>query len=484
MPITIGLDLGTTSISAVAVDALAGDVIASTSLPNTADTTSPEDRARGRSEWDIRRMAAIGCAAIRACIEALGTRRAEVAGLGLTGQQHGVVIVDDDLAPLSAFINWQDQRGEEAAPGCDQTFTQRAVELAGPDATQRAGCTLATGFMGTTLFWMQATGVVPPQGTACFAADFVASWLTGRPPITDPTHGASSGLLDLHTRTWDAATIAALGLPRALFPAVGEAGDLLGGLRPAAADATGLPEGLPVFIALGDNQASFLGSAGCRADAVLVNVGTGAQVARRADRVCESPALETRPFPRGGYLLVHASLSGGKSYAVLDGFFRRVARDVLGADDPGTLYDRMNALALTVPRDADGLRCAPDFAGSRSDPDQRASFTGVSDRNFTPAHLVRAVLEGLARSFYEGYNSIRAATGSDCTRLVGAGNGLRENAALAGIVAEEFGLPLALPAHREEAAYGAALVAAFGADIWPSLPDAAEIIEYEAARRV
>ena len=137
-----------------------------------------------------------------------------------------------------------------------------------------------------------------------------------------------------------------------------------------------------------------------------------------------------------------------------------------------------------MPPGADGLRCDPSFAGSRDDPDRRASFTGVSERNFTPAHLVRALLEGLARSFREGYDDIRAATGSDCTRLVGAGNGLRENPALAGIVAEEYGLPLVFPANREEAAYGAALVAAFGAGIWPSLDDAAGVIGYEEARKV
>ena len=484
MPITVGLDIGTTSISAVAVDALAGDVIASASLANDANTTSAEDRLRGRSEWDILRMTAVGCEAIRACVEALGTRRAEVVGIGLTGQQHGVVVVDDSLAPLSPFINWQDRRGEEATSHGGPTFTQRAAELAGPEAAQRSGCNLATGFMGTTLFWMSETGVLPSHGTACFAADFVAAWLTGQPPVTDPTHGASSGLFDLRQRAWAEQSIASLGLPRTVFPTVGAAGDRFGGLRPEAAQATGLAEGLPVFVALGDNQASFLGSAGCDADTVLVNIGTGAQVARRTDRVCEAPSLETRPFPRGGYLVVHAGLSGGSSYAGIEGFFRRVARDVLGADDPGRLYDRMNALALTVPPGADGLRCDPSFAGSRDDPDRRASFTGVSERNFTPAHLVRALLEGLARSFREGYDDIRAATGSDCTRLVGAGNGLRENPALAGIVAEEYGLPLVFPANREEAAYGAALVAAFGAGIWPSLDDAAGVIGYEEARKV
>jgi sugar (pentulose or hexulose) kinase len=271
----------------------------------------------------------------------------------------------------------------------------------------------------------------------------------------------------------------ALGLPRGLFPEVREAGDPFGALTPEAARLTGLPAGVPVYVGLGDNQASFLGSVAGRDDTVQVNVGTGGQVGRYTDRIHDAPPLETRPFPRGGYLLVEAGLCGGRSYATLRRFFQQVAAQVLNVSEEKDVYAAMNALAKSAPRGAGGLRCEPFFTGTRAEPARRASWTNVSDENFTPANMTRALLEGMARAFHEGYRLIQAATQSPCARLVGAGNGVRENPVLAGIISEEFGLPLAVPAHREEAAFGAALTAALGAGVFPDLAAAGRVIQYQ-----
>lgn len=511
MPITLGLDIGTTTISAVAVDLGTGQVQATVTLANDAECTSAEDRGRGRSEWDAGRMAEAAVATVRECVGRLGEgttgglesprhrgicglesplhaadsggtephRHAEVVGIGVTGQQHGVVLVDAGLRPVSPFINWQDRRGEEQVPGECCSYSERAAELAGPDAARTSGCTLSTGYMGTTLFWLRATGELPEGATACYAADYVASALTGCDPVTDPTNGASSGLFDLRARTWDDTIVARLGLPRAMLPEVREAGELLGGLSAEAANATGLPAGLPVFVGLGDNQASFLGSVADLRETVLVNVGTGAQVGCFAEMPHHAPPLETRPFARGGYLLVHNILSGGRSYALLHRFFAQVASELLGVEAPDDLYERMNGLAAGAPAGSDGLLCEPYFAGSREDPDRRACLLNASDLNFTPQHLTRSLLEGLARSLLEGCDLLQGATGQPRSRLVGAGNGLRRNAVLSHIVAEAFGMPLRVPTHREEAAYGAALVAGVGAGVFADIEAAAQVVRYQ-----
>jgi sugar (pentulose or hexulose) kinase len=478
MPVTIGIDAGTTTITALALDADGGQVLALATARNDAEITPAADRARGRSEWDAGAIFATVLHALAEIAAQLGGG-CDIAGIGFTGQQHGVVIVDDWLSPVTPLINWQDRRGDDLIPGENCTWVERARALLGPDAPERNGCALATGFLGATLFWMNETGCLPPSGAACFITDYLAAALTGKKPVTDPTMGASSGLLDIRNRRWDEAGIAALSLPRRLFPEIREAGDRLGGLSLDVAAATGLPAGLPVFVGLGDNQASFLGSVASPVETVLVNVGTGAQVSRYTHRYCYSPPLETRPFPREGYLLVEPGLCGGRAYAILERFFRDVARDVLDLAATESLYDRMNALAATAQSGCDGLRCEPLFTGTRADPDRRAAFTGASAENLTPANMVRSLLEGIARSFAEGRDMIDAAIGSPSTRLVGTGNGLRENPVLSRIVADEFALPMAIPTHREEAAYGAALAAAFGADLWPSLAEASGVIRYE-----
>jgi sugar (pentulose or hexulose) kinase len=308
--------------------------------------------------------------------------------------------------------------------------------------------------------------------------DYFAALLTGARPVTDPTCAASSGLLNVVTSDWDRECLATLGLPATLFPDVRTSGDRLGGLTAAATAATRLPQGLPVFVGIGDNQASFLGSVGDPSDAVLVNVGTGGQVAVYTEHFRFDPLLETRPFPRGGYLLVSAGLSGGAAYAVLERFYRQVGGQLLGSTTDAALYARMNELAASVPPGAAGLQFEPYFSGTRAQPALRAALSNVSVENFTPAHLTRALLEGMARTFRRGYEVMTRDRHCGCQRLIGAGNGLRENPLLARIIADAFELPLRLPRHREEAGYGAALLAAVGAGIFPDLSSAGRIIHH------
>jgi sugar (pentulose or hexulose) kinase len=331
--------------------------------------------------------------------------------------------------------------------------------------------------MGVTLRWLNENGRLPTGAVACFIVDYLASLLTGEMPVTDATSAASSGLLDVRADVWDQSSIEALGLPATLFPALRTAGEPHGALTAWAARETGLSPGTRVCVGLGDNQASFFGSVAELDDTILVNVGTGGQVAAYSNRFVYAASLETRPFPCG-YLLVSAGLCGGRTYALLERFFRQVGR-MTGKEPTSTLYESMNALAGTVPRGADGLRCEPLFTGTRQNPELRGDFRGISADNFTPAHVTRAMLEGMAAIFLHGRREIEAALGKSRNRLVGAGNGLRENPVLARIVSDEFGVPLHVPAHREEAAFGAALLAASGLGLLADRNAVARLIRYE-----
>jgi sugar (pentulose or hexulose) kinase len=479
MPIVLGIDLGTTTITALAVDAENGAVLASSTSPNDAETTPAQLKAAGYSEWDARRIAVKALETLSAAGRQVGERRSELAGIGITGQQHGVVLVDRELAPLIPLINWQDRRAEQVNPRTGTTYVRDAANRLGPEAASRTGCRLAAGYMAVTLFWMEQTGRLPRPATACFLMDFFAAYLTGQLPVTDPTCAASSGILNLTEAAWDGESISRLGLVPELFPSVRPSGHPLGGLTRSLAEKTGLPAGLPVFGGIGDNQASFLGSVARPADSILINVGTGAQVTAYRDCLVYEPHLETRPFPRGGWLLVSAGLCGGASYAFLERFFRDIGSQLFSAKIPEPLYPTMNRLAADVPSGADGLRCEPYFTGTRLQPELRASWTGVSSVNFTPGHWIKALLEGLGRSLHSGYGSIQEIDYQPLSDLVGSGNGLRENSVLRQIISQAFAADLHLPAHREEAAFGAALMAATGAGIYPDLAAAGRIIRYE-----
>jgi sugar (pentulose or hexulose) kinase len=479
MPVTIGLDIGTTTITALALDGQGGEILASATAANEAEITAPSDKARGFSEWDSAGMVNIACGCLRRVSESLDTRQRDIAGLAITGQQHGGLLVDSQLRPISPLINWQDRRSQEAMTGSSQTYLQRAQELAGSDAPTRAGCRLHSGFMAVTLFWMKERGILPPQGTACLVMDYFTALVTGQHVVTEATCAGSFGVLDVRHQAWDREMLVALGLRESLLPPVHPSGERTGSLGPDFAKMTGLPAGLPVFGALGDNQASFFGSVAHPEESVLVNVGTGGQVAASLERYCYDPRLETRPFLDGKFLLVCPGLCGGRTYATLQRFFRQIGDDLFQLHSGQPLYERMNHLAESVPPGAEGLRCEPFFTGTRLQPELRASWSGMTPENFTPAHMTRALLEGMARAFRSGYEAIRLHLAESPSRLVCSGNAMRENPLLRRLVAQEFGLPASVPCHREEAAYGAALLAAVGAGIQPDMTSANRLIRYE-----
>jgi len=214
------------------------------------------------------------------------------------------------------------------------------------------------------------------------------------------------------------------------------------------------------------------------AGSLLLNVGTGGQISARTDEFHFIPGLENRPFPGGHYLLIGGGLFGGRSYAYLLNFFRRAGEELFEGAATEELYERMTALAAQVSPGSDGLRCAPFFTGSRVDPTLRASFTGLSPDNFTPGHFARALLEGMAEGFHHFGEQMAPVIGPR-TPLVGAGNGIRRNRLLAAILSERFAAPLHIPALAEEAAVGAAIVAAVGQGEFPTLEEAtARLLAY------
>jgi sugar (pentulose or hexulose) kinase len=478
-PHLIGIDLGTTKIVAIALDGRQGEVVAKATRDNEARLGCADERAAGRSEWDADAIVRLAMDCLREVSRQLGPRRQDVAGIGVTGQQHGVLLVDGGGRAVTPLINWQDRRGLDLPPGEKRSYVELARQRLGTAAARRAGCLLQPGFMAVTLFWLHQNGRLPKTARACFLMDYFVSRLTSEPPRTDPSCAASAGVLDVRRRAWDADAITELGLSLSLFPELGEANQTAGSLSAGVAQDIELPVGVPMFIPIGDHQASFLGSVSDSATTAVLNVGTGAQVAAFTTGVEFQPPVELRPFPIHGNLLSSVGLPGGWSYQLLEGLFRDIGRRLFRVDPSGgTLYEAMNVLAAEIPAGADGLRCEPTFTGTRTDPAARGSIAGLEPRSLTAAHLVRSVLEGMARSYREAYERIAAMGGTRHQRLAAAGNGLRANAVLAQIVQEVMGMPVCLTNHPEEAAFGSALIAAVGSGVSADLAQAGKWVRY------
>ncbi len=431
----MGLDIGTTTLSAVVVDMESGAVAQSMTEPN-------EGALAGEAFEQLQDADRIWLQA-QGILDRLTSAWPDIACIGLTGQMHGLLYADAQGRAASPLYTWQDGRGG-LLMDTGETYAEAL--------SRRTSRRLATGYGAVTHDYNLRNGLVPTGAVwAMTIQDYVGIRLTGRPePLTHISDADSFGAPD-----WP---------DMAKMIRVTHGNECLGRT----------PGGIPVAVAIGDNQASFIGSVRSARDSILINMGTGGQISMAIDGGGGCEGLEARPYVDGGTLLVGFSLCGGRAYALLEKLFRDVA--ALAGAQPGDLFEQMNALAdqpLTEPLTIDTR-----FCGTRQDPAQRGGIDGISDRNFTPTHLVQGVLRGMVDELYAPYKKMCAQAAAQPVHLIGSGNGIRRNPALRKRFEQAFGMPMRIPIHCEEAAYGTALFAASCTGLRTTVAAAQALIRY------
>lgn len=427
----LGIDIGTTTICGVVVK----DGAVLTSITRKNDSNIP-----GAAAWEkLQNPNRIREIVLEITSELLA-KYPNAARIGVTGQMHGILYLDQEGQPLSPLYTWQDNRGMQPFSE-EETYAQHQSRL--------TGYPLATGFGMVTHFYNQQNDAVPKNTTVfCTIHDYIAMVLAGQTrPVTEGSDAASLGIFDVENGCFDIDALTAAGIDTSLLPPL------------ASTPCIGSHHGIPVYVAIGDNQASFLGATSGNMQAMLVNMGTGGQFCAYTKTYLTCAGLETRPFPLGGFLITGASLCGGRAYALLEQFWSQAAEMVCGIK-PDTCYDAMDRLLASTSKPENLPVIVPLFQGTRSSPHLRGSITGISTENFTPLHLTWAMLEGMAEELFGMYQTYLTAGGTPGT-LVGSGNGLRKNRNLQQCVSEKFGLPLQLSSCEEEAATGAALFAGY-----------------------
>lgn len=445
----IGLDIGTTTVSAVVLDWESGAVLASRTVPNGADL--PAD-VPGGSLQDADAI----IARVRQILDEFQRDYAPVAAIGIDGQMHGMLYVDADGRAVSPLYTWQDGRGN--LPCNNETYISALTRITG----QR----MSTGFGLATHFWMTVNGKIPADAVKlCTIFDYAAMQLTGsRAPLMHVSGAASLGLFDPETG-WMTDAVRAAGMDASFLPEVSFGCSLAG--------KTG--NGVPVSCGIGDNQASFIGSLRDMNGSVLVNIGTGGQVSLAGRLSRPDDDLEMRPIAENRFLVAGSSLCGGRAYALLEGFIRDIAR--LSGYEGGKLYEAMDAVALEAISLEDGWTFDTRFSGTRSQPGLTACAAGIRFDTFDAKHLIGAVINGIVDELYSYYEKMPDRTG--VRTLVGSGNGIRKNAALQRAFERRFGMKMRIPAHNEEAAYGAALYGMTAAGLCGSLDEAQKRIRYQ-----
>ena len=436
--VALGLDVGTSALKAVAVDE-AGEVVASCDRAYPLLTPQPGwSEQRPEEWWDAARWA------IRELLSELEGRYEPLA-IGLSGQMHGMVPLDENGAVVRPAILWNDQRTGEAVAAIERSVPRREL-------IDRTGNPAITGFQLAKVVWLRQA---EPQNFArtsniLFPKDFIGYRLTGE-LFAEPCDASGSNAFNLHAMAWDADVLDALELDARLWPQVVPSKAVVGDVDLGVAEELGLPAGLNVVAGAGDNAAAAygLGLSSARPQLGSVSLGTSGVIC--------APGSEPKPDPEGrvhlfchadgGYFLLGVTLAAAGSL----GWFRdRLA--------PDRSVEELIALASEVPAGAGGVTFKPYLSGERTphlDPSLRGSFHGLSLATGLP-QMVRAVLEGVAFSLRDAFTVMEPLGAPEQALLTGGG---ARSGSWSQLLADVLQIPLARSDSERGPAYGAARLA-------------------------
>lgn len=451
----LGLDVGTSGAKAVLVDA-DGAVVASATADYPLSTPQPLWSEQDPADWWQGSRDAL-----RQVITSAAVPPDSIAGLGLTGQMHGAVFLDEQDAVIRPAILWNDGR---TAAECEaltaQVGAERLLSITGNPAL--------TGFQAPKLLWLRGheREHAARVRRLLLPKDYLRLLLTGD-AATDASDAAGTLLLDLQTRDWSDSILTTLEIPRDWLPPVFEGPQVTGQLRPAIASELGLPVGLPIVAGGGDNAAAAVGTGIIREGVLSASLGTSGVLFAHSAAIRRDEEGRLHTFCHAvpdAYHLMAVTLSAGGAFAWL--------RQTLRALDPTLSYDQLVAQAATVPAGAEGLLFLPYLSGERTphrDPLARGAFIGLTLRHGL-GHMVRAVLEGVAFSLRDGLVIMQElGLALDEVRLIGGG---ARSAVWRQIVADVLGQPVTTMRAEEGPAFGAALLAGVGAGVYPDVETA------------
>lgn len=371
----LGIDIGTTTVTALVLNTEKSEVLKTRTLKN-------DSFIKGRSFEKLQDPEKI-IETVKSAVKDV-TEDLVIDAVGVTGQMHGVLYLDESLEPCSPLMIWQDERGNEIYKD-GLTYAEFL--------TKETGIKAASGFGLTTHFYNSVNNEVPENAVMlCTVHDYLVSVLTKEKPVTHSSDGASLGLYDLKENKFDEKALEKVKIDGSFLPQVIKTTALAG-----KTDCDFLPQGIPVAVAIGDNQASFLGSVADSESSVLVNVGTGSQVSFVTDKVMPTSCGEIRPLTDDKYIFVGSSLCGGRAYAILKEFFEKCSRIFGGTAE--NLYTLMDSAAENISETDDLLTVNCQFCGTRENPKLRGSIENMGTFNFTPKTSYTAHLKGFVQNF-------------------------------------------------------------------------------------
>ena len=398
-------------------------------------------------------------------LSASGVAAESIACVGLSGQMHGAVLLGAAGDVLRPSIIWCDQRTEAECGWLDETVGRdRILQLtSNPALTNFTLTKLLWVRTHEPLVWSRVRHVLLPK-------DYVRFRLSGEYAI-DVADASGTLMLDVAERRWSAGMLDAAGIDASVLPAVFESPEICARVSADAAALTGIAAGTPIVAGAGDQAAGAVGLGITRPGAVSATIGTSGVVFAATDRPATDPKGRLHTFCHaipGRWHLMGVTQAAGLSL--------RWLRDQVISDAAGVSYDQLTAEAAQAPPGADGVLWAPYLMGERTphcDPNARAALVGLA-ANHGRGHIVRAMMEGVAFSLRDTF-SIFSELGVPVERVRLGGGGAR-SALWRQIQADVYGSAVDTAKADEGAAYGAAILAAVGIGLWPTVDAACDAL--------
>lgn len=455
----LGIDVSTTATKALLINE-GGMVYATASSEYEFRTPHPLWAEQDPADWWRAAVESIRCVLAEGDVDPN-----DVAAIGLTGQMHGLVLLDAGGEVLRPCIMWNDQRtARQCAAITERVGAERVVQLTGNP--------VLPGFTAPKILWVRENEpeVYARVAHVLLPKDYLRYRLT-RGFFGEVSDASGTSLLDVGQRRWSDEMLQALELPREWLPEVTESPLVSAHVSPEAAQATGLLAGTPVVGGGGDQAAGAVGMGIVAEGLVSVTLGTSGVVFAASDTYRVEPQGRLHAFCHavpGMWHLMGVMLSAAGSF--------RWYRDALGEAHQGKvgqsgqdIYDLLTEEAATAAAGCEGLLFLPYLSGERTpypDPNARGVFFGMTLRHGRP-HLTRAVLEGVTYGLRDSLEIMRD-LGLTFEQVRASGGGAR-SPLWRQILADTFDTEIVTVNVTEGAAYGAALLAAVGAGIYPTV---------------
>ncbi len=459
----LGIDIGTTGVKAVLINE-EGEVVASVLKEYLLYTPQP-----GWAEQDAEDWWQATKESVRRILTQSRIPPQEIKGIGLSGQMHGAVLLGKNNEVLRPPILWCDQRTAEEC--------QWMSEKIGNELREKACNPALTGFTAPKVLWVRRhepdtyrkiTKILLPK-------DYIRLRLTGV-FATEVSDASGTLFLDVKKRKWSEEILTLLEIPREWMPQVYESPVPSGEITRQAAQETGLHPGTPVVGGGGDQAAGAVGNGVVKSGIISSTIGTSGVVFAFTDEVKVDPQQRVHSFCHsvpGKWHIMGVMLAAGGSFQwfrnQLGGLEKELAR-ILEIDP----YEILTQEASRAPVGSEGLVFLPYLMGERTphaDPNAKGVWIGLTMRH-TKAHLTRAIMEGVAYGLRDSLEIIKE-LGTPIQQVRASGGG-GKSSLWRQIQADIFGYEMVTINATEGPAFGVALLAGVGTDIYSTVEEACE----------